>query len=324
MRLKDCNLDLDFAEIFPPVHKSAEDTWLTAYYKKIIPETLHKFYVVADYFSIDKCPKFLQDDQKILFPHLEVSVKLIKSSFEEYHELIVLMKKYDAVSFNPIKKRKEGEFDKDAQKNFNRYFQILIINMYSILDSTAEAIAVILGWGKIGRSEFSKLVKETKDNKTSSVLILSFEDKYINDIMETINKDIIGEDNEKWFELFKLYRNKLAHFRHYSGIMLPDNDNNYYHFLPRRWPYYFQQNIEYGEIKKTDYDLSKIFHELLIEQDIFEYCQGLHNKIYNLTNNIFNVLLEAFRIKKETDCEINKDIKEQASSLIEIYDFKHF
>ncbi len=319
MKLKDC-LEAVAAVSAPLLRKGPSESWELAYKKEFIPESLYKFYITADYFSLDKCPKFLNDNQNILFPHLEAAIEIVKSSFEDYYELIDLMKKYDKDSYTPVKEIKGEAFDKNATKMFYRYFQILMINMYSIFDSTAEAIAIILSWGKLGRGQFTTLIKNVvddldKNNNDSNVKIMSLEDKYIKDIKSVIKEDIIAERNNEWYELFKLYRDKQAHFRRFSGFLLHDKKCNFYHFLPREWPYYFQQDITYAKNVKSNANnnLKELFSELLMEQDIFEYCDGLYKNIYNLTNRIFIILTEAFKIKKDSKCDINPDIQENRS-----------
>lgn len=327
MKLKDC-LEADVVLSAPFARKAPDDSWLSAYKNKSIPESLYKFYAAADYFSFDKCPLFLHDEQKILFPHLEAAIELIKSSFEEYHELIDLMKKYDKVSYTPIKKIKGETFDKTAARKFNRYFQILIINMYSILDSIAETIAIVLSWGDLGRSQFSSFVKSIGDNlkkkNNSSIKIVTLENNYVENIKDIIREEILRTNNEEWYELFKLYRNKQSHFRRYSGFLAHDKQGQFYHFLPRQWPYYFQQDISYTKDTKTKDDLKGAISELIMEQDIFEYCDGLYKKIYNLTNRVFNVLVETFKIKKDSKCDIESNIQRKTASLIHKYKFKQF
>jgi len=330
MKLKDC-LEAVAAVSAPLLRKGPSESWELAYKKEFIPESLYKFYITADYFSLDKCPKFLNDNQNILFPHLEAAIEIVKSSFEDYYELIDLMKKYDKDSYTPVKEIKGEAFDKNATKMFYRYFQILMINMYSIFDSTAEAIAIILSWGKLGRGQFTTLIKNVvddldKNNNDSNVKIMSLEDKYIKDIKSVIKEDIIAERNNEWYELFKLYRDKQAHFRRFSGFLLPDKKCNFYHFLPREWPYYFQQDITYAKNVKSNANnnLKELFSELLMEQDIFEYCDGLYKNIYNLTNRIFIILTEAFKIKKDSKCDINPDIQKKIALLKRRYKFRNF
>lgn len=91
MKLKDCLL-ADVVVSAPMARTSPDVSWIAVHDKKIIPASLYKFYVVADYFSFDKCPTFLTDDQRIIFSHLGASADLIRSSFEDYHELLDLMK----------------------------------------------------------------------------------------------------------------------------------------------------------------------------------------------------------------------------------------
>jgi len=330
MKLKDC-LEADAAVSAPLLRKGPSESWEFAYKKEFFPESLYKFYITADYFSLDKCPKFLNDNQNILFPHLEAAIEIVKSSFEDYYELIDIMKKYDKDSYTPIKEIKGEAFDKNATKMFNRYFQILMINMYSIFDSTAEAIAIILSWGKLGRGQFTTLIKNVvddldKNNNDSNVKIMSLEDKYIKDIKSVIKEDIIAEHNNEWYELFKLYRDKQAHFRRFSGFLLHDKKCNFYHFLPREWPYYFHQDISYSKNVKSNVNnnLKELFSELLMEQDIFEYCDGLYKKIYNLTNRIFIILTEAFKIKKDSKCDLNPDIQKKVVLLKRRYKFRNF
>ena len=301
MKFKDC-LTADVVVVSAPLARSSPDqSWVTARDKKIIPKALFKFYIIADYFSFDKSPKFLADDQRIIFSHLGASIDLIKSSFEDYHELRDLMKKYDADTYNPIKKLKNEIFDLSAPKHFNRCLQLLLINMYSILDATAEVISAVLSWGNFGRASFAEIVKKVRDGlKTSAAsgkkTIVSADEKYQDDINNLIKKEILDDSNNEWFELFKLYRDKMAHFRYHSGFLFHDKDGKFYHFLPRQWPYYFQQGITYGKSKEDN--LKSYFDDLLMECNIFEYCEGLHKKIYDLTEKIFQPLSEAYNIKK--------------------------
>lgn len=327
MRLEDCELNIAAVVSAPLLRTKPDDSWLSVYKNKSIPESLYKFYTTAEYFSFDKCPKFLRDGKNILFAHLETSVELIKSSFEEYSELVEFMKKYDKDSFNPIKKAKGETFDPSAPKYFKRYFQLLIINMYSILDSTAEAVAIILSWGKLGRGEFARLIDDTinvseKNKDISAGIIMKIEDKYIEDMKLIIKEEVIEENNNEWFELFKTYRNKLSHFRQHSTFLLHDKKGDFYHFLPRQWPYYFQQDMKYG--RSNEEDMNSLFSELLMDQDIFEYCDGLYKKIYRITERMLNILTEVFKIKKESGYEINSDIQEKLTVLTQKYKFKHF
>lgn len=327
MKFKDC-LTADVVVSAPLARSSPEDSWVADRDKKIIPESLYKFYVGADFFSFDKCPKFLADDQRIIFSHLGASVDLIKSSFEDYHDLFDLMKKYDADIYTPIKKLKGKPFDPSAPKHFNRCLQLLLINMYSILDSTAEIISAVLLWGNFGRARFTEIVKKIKDDSktpfptSGKQTIVSADEKYLEDIINLIKKEVIEEDNNEWFELFKLYRDKMAHFRYHSGFLFHDKDGKFYHFLPRQWPYYFQQGITYGKSKEGD--LKSYFDELLMECDISEYCEGLYKKIYDLSDKIFQFLSEAYSIKKASACEADMTLRSKVELLTRRYKFKHF
>lgn len=327
MKFKDC-LTADIVVSAPMARTSPDEPWVIAHDKKVIPTSLYKFYVMADYFSFDKCPIFLADDQRIIFSHLGASVDLIKSSFEDYHELLDLMKKYDTDTYNPIKKIKKEPFDPSAPKHFNRCLQLLLINMYSILDATAEAISAVLSLGKFGRASFAEIVKRIQDDlrgpsiDTAKKTIVSADEKYQEDIIKFIKEEIIDDHNAEWFELFKLYRDKMAHFRYHSGFLFHDKDGKFHHFLPRQWPYYFQQGITYGKAK--DVDDNAYFADLLMDCDIFEYCEGLHKKIYKLTENIFQSLSEAYSIKKASTCSPSPDLLTKVNVLTHKYKFRHF
>ncbi len=326
MKLKDC-LPADQVVSAPLLRTSPEESWVIASNNKTVPDSLYKFYIGAAYFSFDQCPKFLTDDQKIIFSHLGTSIDLIKTSFEEYQDLIDLMKKYDEDSYNPIKELKKVPFDREAPKHFKRTFQLLLINLYSILDSTAEALSVVLSWGTLGRASFAEIVKKIKDAQgvaavATAKVIVSLDEKYRADITKIIQEEIVDEQNGEWFDLFKLYRDKMAHFRHQSCFFLHDNEGRFHAFLPRQWPYYFQQDIAVGnaQSKAAESGLA----ELLMECDIFEYCAGLYKKIFGLSERIFNSLSEAYKIKKDSGYDPDPDCNRKIAGLIRKYKFKHF
>lgn len=327
MRLNDC-LTADVVVSAPLARSSPDQSWVTAHDKKTIPEALFKFYVIADYFSFDKCPIFLADDQRIIFSHLGASIDLIKSSFEDYHELLDLMKKYDSDTYNPIKKLKNEPFDPLAPKHFNRCLQLLLINMYSILDAAAEVTSAILSWGNFGRASFADIVKSVRDSVkiadkiSKKKVIISTNEKYQEDIINIIEKEIIDGGNEEWLELFKLYRDKMAHFRYHSGFLFHDKDGKFHHFLPCQWPYYFQQGITYEKSKNDD--ANTYLTDLLMECDIFEFCEGLHKKVFYLIEKIFSSLTEAYKIKKDSACESDPNLQERVELLTRKYKFKHF
>ena len=328
MKLEDCITDISQSVMAPLLRRDREEGWDKAFEKEHIPESLYRFYIAAEYFSLDRCPQFLADDRKMLFAHLERSANLIRLSFEEYYELIALMNDNYSNFYFPGRVMDDDIDHKNQSRQFDRNLQILIINMYSILDSTAEAIAILTGWGKLGRAEFSKLVEKVKANEISPATIITGpEDSYI-DRIKTIIRDkvIVDNGNEKqWYELFKLYRNKSSHFRTFSTFGLHDKNGKFYSFLPRQWPYYFQQDItKSGCGSDDDETAGAIFPRLLIKQDIFEYCEGLHNKLYHIVGEIFQVLLELYKIKKDTKCNISSPLNEQTNEIVKSYDFEYF
>ena len=328
MKLEDCITDISHSMMAPLLRREPEEVWDKAFDKKQIPESLYRFYIATDYFSLDKCPLFLADDRKMLFAHLERSANLIRLSFEEYHELIDLMKDNYSHFYFPGREKEYGVDHKYQERQFDRNLQIFIINMYSILDSVAETIAVLTGWGKVGRAGFSQLVVEVRDNESSSENIVAGIEESSIDRIKYIIRDIVIVDkgNEKqWYEIFKLYRNKSSHFRTLSTFCFHDKKGEFYRFLPRQWPYYFQQDIK--ETKRypgEEKEPSDSFEKLLMKQDIFEYCEGLHNKLYRIADEIFQVLLELYKIKKETKCNIYPDLKKQSKAIVKKYDFEYF
>lgn len=215
-----------------------------------------------------------------------------------------------------------------APKHFNRYLQLLLINMYSILDATAEVVSAVLSWGNFGRASFADIIKKIEDDPKTPIsspgakIVVSIDEKYKEDITKLIKKEILDDQNNEWFDLFKLYRDKMAHFRYHSGFLFHDKEGKFYHFLPRQWPYYFQQGITYGK-QQTD-DADSYLAGLLMDCDIFEYCDGLHKKIYGLTETIFNSLTEAYNIKKNSACEPDPNLQEKVKLLTRKYNFKHF
>jgi len=67
MKLTKCILDIDQVVMRSPLSNSPHPDWQRAYDNEIIPENVYRFYCCADYFSLDKTLKFLDDQDRMLF-----------------------------------------------------------------------------------------------------------------------------------------------------------------------------------------------------------------------------------------------------------------
>ncbi|NQT29188.1 MAG: hypothetical protein HQ596_01315 [Candidatus Saganbacteria bacterium] len=328
MKLKDCELDIKAVITGPLIKGVPSESWKKSRKNGSIPESLYRFYLIANHFSFEKCPKFLKDNKNILFAHVEAATELIRDSFSEYEEIIGYLKECDSKCYNPIKHREKPKTQDqiNAEKNFRRDFQQLVISMYSILDSMAETIASILSWGKVGEVHFSQLVSESNEKLNVSTGIINLNDSSIEKIKTIIREEIleVSGSSKDWYRLFKLYRNKLAHFKLSGIFMFPDKNSDFHRFLPRVWPNYIQQHVKCKIEEDIGEEERDLIFKLPMEEDVFDFLSGAREKLYDLTERIFAVIVEAYKLKKDTECNIDPRIEDQAKKMLTIYDFKHF
>jgi hypothetical protein len=312
MKLTDCILDIDMGVIRQPVRSSPHSDWQLAHEEGIIPRNVYKFYCCADYFSLDKAPKFLNDNDRLLFSFLHNILRGIRDSFIEANDLVNIIKDAQGKGYSPIKKLKKETWDSNADKRQYRSIRYLIVQMYGLLDQLAEVVSLFFHGDipglTVGRAEFSVLRKFARETFSFSDIIVTPKEHWFNELHSVLVDTIETHGSEEqWFELLKLYRNKMAHLgtSMFPILRLHDDEGEFYSFLPNRFPIFHETRISFQDKPQTEpsrvQDNIEYIKRNHIHQDFVEYSESLLKKIYTVIDRCFEVLCITYNEFKSFD-----------------------
>ena len=315
MKLDDCVLEVREVVMKPPILNVPDRKWEDANDRQVIPEAIYRFYCLADFFSIDKAPKFLNDPDRFLFSFLNALLLGIRDAFDESDRLVEQLYADHELVYSPVKEKKGEKWDPEAAKRKQHSFRYLIVNISALLDQFSEVVSIFFHGDikgiTVGRSSFRNLKLLTRSKfKPMGSIIKPKEAKF-----QQIHSILVEELNstgydEQWIELLYLYRNKLTHL---GSQMFPifschDSEGNYYSFLPKKWPLFHQSELSIetnDEDRKSEPEsMESYIKDNYIHQDILSYSTELLSRVNRLTNRCFEVLCTTYNEFK--DFELNK------------------
>ncbi|MEW6360328.1 MAG: hypothetical protein AB1696_28600 [Planctomycetota bacterium] len=302
MKLDQLNLDVTHGVCRSPVRTEPEWEWVAARDAMVIPEQLYRFYCRANYFSFDRAPQFLNDPERFLFSFLAGVIVGMRESFEEAHELLAQIGNEQGKGFSPIKKLRGEDFDRKADIRQRRAFRYLIVSLSSILDQFAETVSLLFHGDiktlTVGRAMFSSLRQLAQSPYSPSGPVVSPKEARFEELHAVLVQELDATGNESdWFELFSLYRNKLAHLGSpmFQHMLFSDGKGEFYAFAPNRWPLFHQTMLSRaGEHEKDSGSLEEYVRENYIHQDLVEYSRSLLARVTRLINRGFEVLCTAY------------------------------
>ena len=252
MKLHELEYDAS-AIITSPVIRSAPPAfWTDARKRGIIPESLYLFYHSAAYCSIDKAPPIFNDGGRLLITYLGIILDAIVNSFSESQELLDSIIAIDKELYTPIKAAKGEKWNDDAPKLQARSLKIFILEIFGALDLLSELVSLILTdvvpGNKVGKSLYSKMYNWLRSASPEQDTLFSDPVKgQAKTLYETLidEHDIEGPEKD-WFELLRMYRNKITHLGAPTirKILLHDEKGEFYKFLPKSWPFIWEKDIK--------------------------------------------------------------------------------
>jgi hypothetical protein len=331
MRIHDCNLNANGVVMRPLVIREPEPEWVERKGKGTVPENLYQFYRSAGHFSIDQAPPFLDDPKRILFSFLKGLVTGLADNLEEAHELIAAIQVEQAKVYSPTKKAKGQISDPRAATRQSRCFCYLLVELSGALDKFAEIVSMFFQ-GEIkrlvhGRSSFTDLWKVAQETRTPKANILSPKQVYFERIRSFLVKELLSSGEEEgWFDLFCLYRNKQTHLGKmmFPIISLHDKNGQFYQFTPNHWPHFHQSHMQNAntELSKEPNSLQRFLEEQYIHQDIVEYSHDLVHRVQGLLDRGFQILREVYIQLK--DSPLNNAALDSLKKCEQSYKFRGF
>jgi hypothetical protein len=331
MKLNNQMLNVAGVVSAPLVVTRPEPDWLTARDSGRLPRNVFSLYEAAGFFSLNGAPRFLDDDDKWLFSFLTALVRGTRECLDEAHRLVEEIRKSHGLKYTPIKRVKGEPYDRDAAERQTRDFKYLIINLASALDQFAE-IASLLFTGEIdrvtcGHASFVDVKRFASAPWVNTQGIVSPKKYYLEKLHMHLSSEVVSSGPEsEWIDLFYLYRNKLAHLGNFmfDKIGLHDSKEEFFTFLPRKWPLPHRSRIKMGagSKPKDPNAFQKYVRNGFIHVDITEYSERLVDRIKRLLDSGFGVLTEAYVAFRDFDLNVRalNELRKQSES----YAFKFF
>jgi hypothetical protein len=333
MKLTKCILDIDQVVMRSPLSNSPHPDWQRAYDNEIIPENVYRFYCCADYFSLDKTPKFLDDQDRMLFSFLHNILEGIRHAFEEARELVDIIIDTQGKGYSPVKRIKNETWNSHADERQERSVRYLIVLMNGALDQLSEVVSIFFHGDipglTVGRASFVTLRDFAHRPFSPRTTIVTPKEHRFEELHTVLVETIETSGPEtQWFELLKLYRNKLAHLgtSMFPILRLHDDKGQFYSFLPNQFPIFHESHISFANKSQSEtsniQDHAEFFKENYIHQDVVEYSERLLEKVYIVIDRCFKVLCSTYIEFKSFDFNKSalKSLKDKKSK----YNFKYF
>jgi hypothetical protein len=328
MKLEQLNLDIAGVVSAPLKRTTPEPEWIAVKESAIIPTELFRLYEAAGFLSFGAAPTFLRDQKHVLFSYYGMLVRSLKQQMQDAADLLQELGQAHALLYDPVKKAKGIAWDPGADDRSRRAFRALVIADYSALDITAE-LAAVLFTGRIpqvsvGRAQFGALEDWLRAGAGPTALVLSPADALLSDFRAALTPIVLPVDAERdWVRLVRLLRNKGAHLgdEAFRSFGLLGADDTLYLFLPREWPYFFEQDIKPSG-SEPEQSLRELLMRTLIHEDYISFAAGLNRKVCSVIDSACRIFRSAY--VTFADFPFNELALKELRKNSRAYDFRHF
>lgn len=328
MKLEELNLDVAGVVGAPVKITAPQSEWLQARSSGVIPESLFKLYEAAGYLSFGAAPKFLADPDNVLFSYFAMLLRGLRRQLSEGAELLGELKQAHSLLYDPIKKAKGLPWDPTADKRSKRAFRELVVADYSSLDLTADLVALMftgcIPGLTVGRAQFGMIEDWLRKPAPATGAILSPQDASLADLRGVLTPLVLPNGPERdWLPLVRMLRNKGAHlgddaFR-YFGLF--GNDDSLYLFVPREWPYFFEQHMKPAGQSSTE-PFAEFLLRTLIHEDYISFAEGLNARVRRVIGAASGIFHAAFT--KFGGFDLNEAALVQLKNNSRAYKFEYF
>ncbi|TET46100.1 hypothetical protein E3J62_05295 [candidate division TA06 bacterium] len=331
MRLEDCSLNIDLAITAPVKRTEPEESWVQARDTGTIPVCVFDLYTRASYLSFGTAPRFLADEDNILFSYFGMLLTSLGESLVDADEQVRLFVEAQSKTYDPGKKIRGEPWDPDADEWARRHFKYLLLSLQGALDALAGLIAVFLPGLipslRLGRAQFSKLEAWLDRPLSTSGLVLTPQEDFLMQLYDTLRPLVHPDSPERdWLPLMRMFRNKAAHLGDavFSYVYLHDRAGRFHAFLPREWPYILEKHMKPAEASrpKDSSFVPALFRDTLVHQDVVTYVRGLRAKVSDVIVAVVSVLNVAYDQFKEFP--LSQSVLAELLASSEAYTFEYF
>lgn len=331
MRLQDCSLDINLVAIHPVHRTEPEASWVEGRDSGTIPSSVFDLYSCASYLSFGTAPPFLADDDKTLFTYFGMLLESLKDSLVEANDELGLFVSVQNHRYDPGKEARGEQWDPLAEEQSGRHFKYLLLSLHSALDALADVVAIFFT-GRIsrlcvGRAQFSRIETWLEEPVVRSSSEVTPQEHFLQELRSALHPLVYPDSPERdWLRLMRLFRNKATHlgrtaFRYW---VLHDKAGQFYTFLPRQWPYFWEKHLRPADPSGPAglESSAALLQKVLIQQDMITYAQGLRMKVHDVIASGALVLNAAYEQLK--DCSLNILALAELKRNSEAYSFECF
>lgn len=330
MKLHDCILDIDRVMGGPLEIKRPKDDWVLARNNEAIPISLYELYVRADFLSFGSAEGFLADENNILFGYFSMLLRSIKELCLEAREEFTAFESAMLQSYDFGKKLRGEPWDRSADKRTRRALKHFAVALTGTLDALADLIALfftsLIPKLQLGRAQFVRIEAWLAKPPPKTSVVVSPQDYYLEELYGALRPSVITSTSDRdWLSLLRLIRNKSAHMgdRMFPIFGLHDANGNFYHFLPRRWPYILESGITRSDRpRKNSGNAGSHLQEILMHQDMIFFAKGLHLRISKIVDKTCRILSAAYPQFK--NLPVNDSALRELNLSSESYSFEFF
>lgn len=298
MRLDQCNLNIDLVDSSPVQRTEPAPEWITSRDSGILPETVFTLYSHASFLSFGSAPPFLTDDKRFLFSYFSMAMNSLRQSLIDADDDLRLFVEAQRNVYDPGKKLRGEEWDPTADERARRHLRSLLLSLQSGLDTCAELTALFLTslipGLRLGRAQFTQIEAWLDRPLPAPGLIVTPQRHYLERLYNGIRPLIHADEPERdWLPMMRMLRNKGAHLggKAFRYIALHDASGTFYTFIPRRWPYIWEEHMHLTERPQiTQQPLGDLLRSDLVHDDIVVYTRGLRVKVTTVVAAVTGVI----------------------------------
>jgi hypothetical protein len=231
--------------------------------------------------------------------------------------------------YNPMKKLRGEDWDRNADKRARRSLKHLTVTLSGTLDNLADLIALFftsrLPKWRFGRAQFARVEEWLEKPLRVAPIIVTPQEHYLGELYNSLRPIVFTSGPDKqWLPLLRLFRNKSAHMgdRMFPFIGLQDANDNFHEFMPRQWPYILEKHISQTWGNSTEENRQAHFEEALMHQDAVSFSKGLCLKVFSVVESTCKVLGQAYAQFK--DLPVSDAALQELNANAEAYEFEFF
>jgi hypothetical protein len=332
MQLEDCDLaSINTISMAPFTRSAPEEDWVKAFNDGAIPAGLYDLYQRANLLSFGAAPRFLSDEENLLFSYFGLVLRSIQEAMADAHQQVILFAEAHALAYDPMKLRRGERCERGADKRERRHFRDLLIALQTALDALADIVAIFYPSSikglEVGRAQFSKIETWLSKPIPATGIVETPSQFYLKKLYDAIEPLVRAPRPETdWLPMMRLLRNKAAHLGQplFRQVGLPGTgDGRFFVFIPRQWPYLWESLIKPAGVKPGNpVPLQQLLRDSLMHQDIEAYSRGLFSKVHLVIAAASVVLNESYDQFK--DLRENQAALSELKSNFENYKFETF